>query len=68
MPTKTELLNMLEEMVEQDCAEMISGKASGHYFSGYITVYAEAMRMLGRAGRMTIEYDDGGRAVGGTFN
>lgn len=68
MPTYTELLNMLEEMVKQDCAELISGKETGYYSSQYTTAYADAMRMLDRAGRMTIQYDDGWRIVGGIFN
>jgi hypothetical protein len=60
--------DMVEEMVKQDCAETIGGKPTGYYFSQFITVYAEAIRMLGNAGRMTIQYDDGWRVIGGTFN
>jgi len=68
MASNEQMLDMIQELVDQSCVEIVKGRATDTYSSGYITVYAEAMRMLADEGRFTIEFDDMGRYVAGHFN
>jgi hypothetical protein len=67
MASNEQLLDMIQELVDQACADIVFGKPLDTYSSGFITVYAEAMRMLADHGRFYIENDDGGRYVSGRF-
>ena len=60
-------LDMIQELVDQACVDIVFGKPIDTWSSGYITVYAEAMRMLAAKGRFYIENDDMGRYVSGHF-
>jgi hypothetical protein len=67
MASNEVMLDMIQELVDQACVDIVFGKVTGTYSSGYITVYAEAMRMLAENGRFHIEDDDMGRYVIGHF-
>ena len=59
-----ELLEALEDMVRQHCPEDEDGLID----SMALSTHAEAMRLLARTGRLTIESEHGRRVLGRWIN
>lgn len=57
--TKNELAETLLDMVTQSCHQ----NEHGAYESGFISAYADAIRMLSNLGLMEITHDGYGRCV-----